>query len=278
MHFMSRVSERIYFFYKYVRLHKKFPNFNDPKCFSEKIFVRMIDPDAIYSVLADRVAVRDHLVALGLSNYLVPVYAVFEYPPSVHEIKKFKSNFVVKKSNSSGDVLIIDENNDVNTNEIACLCEKWWFEDYSDNYGERHYSTIPTRFVVEKKIGDKLSDYKMHIFQDIHGQHRYLFQVIHRHEEKFDPIHEILTEDWKVSELKRKGKLNASEKISEKPDCLELMKDIGKIILGDLGYLRIDLYLVDNQLFIGEITVTPARGAVIFEPSKSDRQLGGWIL
>ena len=39
-------------------------------------------------------------------------------------------------------------------------------------------------------------------------------------------------------------------------------------------YVRIDLYNVYNQIYIGEFTFTPAGGTDIFTPNEWDKKLG----
>lgn len=49
---------------------------------------------------------------------------------------------------------------------------------------------------------------------------------------------------------------------------------IAKTLAKSLGYVRVDLYNVDNTVYVGELTFTPAGGTSRFYPSRYDRIYG----
>ena len=49
---------------------------------------------------------------------------------------------------------------------------------------------------------------------------------------------------------------------------------VSKTLAKPLGYVRVDLYSVDNAVYVGELTFTPAGGTSRFYPSRYDRIYG----
>ncbi|WP_165493830.1 ATP-grasp fold amidoligase family protein [Azotobacter chroococcum] len=44
------------------------------------------------------------------------------------------------------------------------------------------------------------------------------------------------------------------------------MLDIAKRLAAPFGYLRVDFYLYDEKIYIGELTITPAGGGYRLSP------------
>lgn len=59
------LPDYFYFNLRYFKHYRRVANFKNPSFFSEKIFARMMDPLEIYSILADRVKVRDYIKSVG---------------------------------------------------------------------------------------------------------------------------------------------------------------------------------------------------------------------
>jgi hypothetical protein len=50
-------------------------------------------------------------------------------------------------------------------------------------------------------------------------------------------------------------------------------------LAGPLGYMRVDLYLHQGRVYVGELTLTPGAGRYVFDPKEWDDTLGakfGW--
>jgi len=264
------IPDKLYFHLKYFKHFRRIANFNNPSFFSEKIFIRMMKPLEIYSLLADRVKVRDYIKSVGCEEFLVPMIKTFDGVPTEEDLRSVKSGFVLKKNNSCGEVICIGENTVVNYKKIISTCEDWWTHDYSDVAREYHYSSIEPKIIMETFLGENIADYKMHIFQDSDGKYEYLFRVGQKNLEGV-MVYETSDQSWNASAYKSYKKLNGQGPTSDKPLQLETMKEVGRKILGTLDYLRIDFYIVDDKLFIGEVTVTPTGGGQQFEPISYDR-------
>ncbi len=64
-----------------------------------------------------------------------------------------------------------------------------------------------------------------------------------------------------------------------KPPLFNTMFTIGASFYEDIGYLRCDFYVLDQQLYIGELTMTPGGGCLPIRPYKYDEILGkGFVI
>ena len=64
------------------------------------------------------------------------------------------------------------------------------------------------------------------------------------------------------------------ESAIEKPESLDLMLDICRKLSKDIPFVRVDLYLVKNKVYFGELTFYPASGFGRFEPEEWNSILG----
>ena len=62
-----------------------------------------------------------------------------------------------------------------------------------------------------------------------------------------------------------------------KPIHLETMKDICRKLSKDIKFSRIDLYVINNKEYFGEITFYPAAGFGEFTPADWNERLGELI-
>ena len=62
-----------------------------------------------------------------------------------------------------------------------------------------------------------------------------------------------------------------------RPEHFDKMKEICKKLAKDIPFVRIDLYVIDNDIYFGEITFYPASGMGMFNPMDWDEKLGRLI-
>lgn len=58
------------------------------------------------------------------------------------------------------------------------------------------------------------------------------------------------------------------------PQNLSTLLKVSKTLAKPLGYVRVDLYSIDDRVYVGELTFTPAAGSSRFYPSQYDRIYG----
>jgi hypothetical protein len=64
-----------------------------------------------------------------------------------------------------------------------------------------------------------------------------------------------------------------------RPPALDALLDTAARLSAGMDFLRVDLYLVDDEIFFGEFTAYPGGGLETFHPRSFDRELGArWTL
>ncbi len=64
------------------------------------------------------------------------------------------------------------------------------------------------------------------------------------------------------------------KKNTTKPDLLSEMTKLAETLYESFFYVRVDLYLVDNKIYFGELTFKPQSGYIRFVPESFDKFLG----
>ena len=138
------------------------------------------------------------------------------------------------------------------------------------------YKNIPHKILADKyieQIDGSLLDYKIHVF----GGEPKIIQVIgnrdlvnHTGEEAFFDL------NWQPQDLMYHT-YDMYEKMPTRPDTLEEMLRIAKVLGTDFRYVRVDLYDINGKILFGEMTFTPASGFGKWRKYETDCSVGSWI-
>lgn len=276
---IERSPDFIFYRARYWQHHGRLCNFKTPRLFSEKIFHRMRYPQPAFSYLADKVAVRRYIAATVGKQYLVPVYQVCE-DVSVATFDSLPESFVMKANHSAGQVKIVRCKAQENLEALAQQARNWLASDFSIRHREKHYQAIRPKILFEKALldgGVPPDDYKCNVFNPGGGAEPFVF-IQHMQGRLDRPSQDIYLADWSFAPFGRLGK-RANATPAPKPTQLDEMLRVAKTLVAPFGYLRVDFYLYQGQLYIGELTLTPAAGAYRFNPAEWDGLLGmefGW--
>ena len=82
--------------------------------------------------------------------------------------------------------------------------------------------------------------------------------------------------DWKYSPEYDWAKFNSVSNIS-KPTHYQEMIDIAIKLSADFKFVRVDFYVINDVVYLGELTFTPADGFQIFKDPKCDKMIGSML-
>lgn len=276
---IERSPDFIFYRARYWQHHGRLCDFRAPRLFSEKIFHRMRYPRPVYSYLADKVAVRRYIAATVGEQYLVPVYLVCE-EVCADTFQRLPASFVMKANHSAGQVRIVQGKERENPEALARLAGEWLASNFATRYREKHYQAIRPKILFEKALlsdGLPPDDYKCNVFNPGDGAEPFVF-IQHMRGRRECPTQDIYLADWRVAPFVRLGKTTSATPVP-RPPLLDEMLRIAKALAAPFGYLRVDFYLYQGRLYVGELTLTPAAGAYRFDPAEWDERLGekfGW--
>jgi hypothetical protein len=273
------LPDPIFYQMRYFRKHRRFCNFKNPSYFSEKIYHRMRYPKPIFTVMADKVLVRDFIAEKVGEQYLVPVYFSCS-KVSISTFDKLPKSFVMKANHSAGQVIIVVDKSQEDLSSLAKTANDWLATDFTDVAREKHYGCVRPQIIFEKALlnnGMSPDDYKVNVFNKLNTSESFLF-IQHMSGRSDLLTQNLYLEDWAPAPFDRLGE-EKGERSHVKPFFLDEMVKVSKDVSREFGYVRVDFYIHEERLYIGELTLTPAAGAYKFKPSEWDYKLGqmfGW--
>lgn len=247
-----------------------------PVTFNEKLqWLKLHDRRPEYTVMADKFAVRDYIAEKLGSQYLIPLLGVWDDPEDI-DFDALPDQFVLKCNHNSGlGMCICKDRSGLDIPKVKAELRKGLQQDYYLNSREWVYKDIPRKIICEQFMtngGRELEDYKIHNFN---GEAKFVLVCRDRFSDT-GLTEDFLTPQWEHMPIKRPTLANASTPIP-KPEQLEQMLEFSRILSKDIPFVRTDFYVIEGQVYFGEITFFPASGMAPFEPEIWDAKFGSWL-
>lgn len=258
----------------FLKTFKRTLNLQKPQTFNEKLmWIKLFEDSRLKTTYTDKVAVRNIIKSHGLGHLLVPTIAIVDH---VNDIifEQLPKKFVLKCSHGAGFNIICTDKRQLDYKATREQLAKWMAVDYSLRHAEPHYANIKPRIIIEHFLGKENSeipiDYKIHCF---HGEPKIIELILERFTPKEQSI--MLTPDWKDTHYIEK-KFDYDETKS-RPKQLEELLAIARKLSKDFTYVRVDLYIVDEQIYFGGMTFTPAACLDDEIHEQANVELGQWL-
>lgn len=248
-------------------------NLDNPQKFTEKIqHIKLYDRIEIRQVVANRTTARTYVSQKVGSEYLVPLIGVYE------ELTRkiwgsLPQQFVLKGNHGCGMLKIVFDKSEESYNEVYQQTENWKKIDYADLSREWAYEEAPRTILAEKllltKEEDIPKDYKFFCF---HG-HVEIIQI------DFDRFGNQKRNLYNRNFDQLDAKLlypNYTGNVQEPPNLEEAI-NIAEILASEFNFVRVDLYLLKDTIYFGELTNYPGNGFVPFEPEKKEYEIGSLL-
>lgn len=261
--------------YRYITHHKL--NLKHPTRYTEKLqHLRLFEypKDDLVSLCASRDGVRHYLEENGFSQYLIPIYGVFDSFSAI-DFAKLPNKFALKCTHASGFNLICHDKSKLDIEQAKAKFDKWLSTNYGKMNVEPHYSKIKPRIIVEELLEEAGQiapiEYKIHVFN---GQARNLYVVRGRGKDirydelyiDFSPFDGSQFNGWKKSDTP-----------PVKPDNWDEVIWFAEKASEPFPFVRFDVYDIDGKIYFSEMTFTPAKGTLILDDDQVDFQMGEWL-
>ena len=249
-------------------------NFNSPKTFNEKIqWLKLYDSTSLKTVTADKYLVRDWVEKKIGAKYLVPLLGVYNQFDDI-DFEKLPNTFILKATHGSGWNYAVKDKSKVNFQELRNKFEAWLKTNYAFKFGfELHYKDITPRIIAEKFIENKfgkLYDWKIWCFN---GEPTYI-----QFRDDWGPNLKMCFFDTRWNKQPFYYDHPLYEDKLEKPDNLDEMLHIAKILSKGQIFVCVDLYRLDNgQIYFGEMTYTRSSGVGRWYPDEWNLKLGNLL-
>lgn len=270
---MNSLSDRLHVPLRYKRAFGEFPNLRNPKTFNEKICYRKLHPEPVFSILSDKVEARSYVKHCIGGQYLTPCLGVArQLTPELFD--ELPNQFVMKASHGSGFNLLVDDKRHVTFPELYNLSQEWLSSNFYTVCRENQYKPIEPRLIFEKLLLDESGkvpkDYKFHCFKKPGEDPVIYIEISH---DRFTNYRvDFYDADWKLVRV-REERLDSGIEL-EKPHNLDAAMDLALKLAKGFSYVRVDFYLIGDDIYFGEMTFTPMAGLMKFDSRELDEQWG----
>jgi hypothetical protein len=219
----------------------------------------ILDPLRVFT--SDKEWVKLYVRSTVGEQHNVPTLAVLRSPEAClrHD---YPPRCVIKPTHMSGVVLLRRGGEPVDTATIA----SWFARSVYPGTREANYRPLRPKVIVEPFAfdDDSPSDYKVFCFR---GQPRLIQVDRDRHTHHVRDFYDIA---WRRQPLALKFPNGAAE--VARPAALEKMLELARSLSKPFGdFVRVDFYVADLQVLVGEITHCHGNTEERFEPREAER-------
>lgn len=274
------LPDKLYLSLRYRCQVGRWINWKSPKTFTEKIqWLKVYGFKSEYTSLVDKYAVKDYVSSKIGAEYIIPTIGVWE---CVDEINwdELPPQFVLKTTHGGGGcgVVICSSKADFNRDRAVQQLSLSMQANAGKSYREHPYDNVPCRIIAEKFMKDSnvgsqdLSDYKFFCFG---GEPMYCQVIRDRHTKETIDFYDMEWKHMPFVGINPIGNSIGNGICSvPKPQKLQLMIEICRKLSAGIPFLRVDLYIIDDDVYFGELTFYPASGLGVFTPKEWDSILG----
>ena len=253
-------------------------NLKNPVGFNEKLqWLKLYDRHPEYSLLADKLAVKEHINKLLGEGHVFPLLGKWDKFDDI-DFSTLPKQFVLKCNHDSGSTKVIQDKSQLTPQKISELRAFYNWRagrDYFPAGREYQYKGIRPCILAEQLMMDpanptkSIEDYKFFCFN---GVPKIMFVATDRSTDcKFD----FFDMDFNHLDI-----INIHPQAGHpipKPEKFEEMKRIAAKLSAGIKFVRIDLYELSGKIYFGEYTFFHGGGFRLFEPPEWERKLGDWI-
>lgn len=257
----------IKFIYR-LRMGKKL-NLDNPVTFNEKLqWLKLNDHNPLYTKIADKLGVREYVTQKVGKEHVVPLLGIYSSFDEI-DFSSLPSSFVLKTTHDSGSLVICPDKSSLDIKKARKTITRSMKRNYYRTTREWQYKNIEPKIIVEKYLGDCITDYKFFCFN---GQPRFMY--IER-EEEAHPLQAVFDMDF--NRLPFTMDDDASPEVFEKPQFFDEMKRIASVLSSGIPFIRVDMYYVEGKILVGELTFYHYGGFIPFNPPGWDKTIGGYL-
>ncbi len=270
------LPDKIHLLIEYrLKMGKKL-NLEDPHSFCEKIqWLKLYNRKIEYSKLVDKLTVKQFVADTIGNKYVIPTLGVWDKVEDI-DFDQLPNRFVLKTSHGGGSVgvLICKDKEKLDKQKAIKSMRRAMKQNIYKTCLEWPYKNIPKKIFAEQYMEDNpdvpdLPDYKWYCFN---GEPMFC-QVIQ--DRKTKETIDFFDTEWKHQEfIGLNPNVDNAIVLPERPAGIETMLSIARKLSKDIPFARVDLYVINNNIYFGEITLYPASGMGRFRPEQYDQILG----
>ena len=265
-------------------------NLKNPQSFSEKLCWRKFcDRDPLLPVVVDKVAVRGFVKRLlgerEAANVTVPLLCSTTDPTAL-PFHTFPEEYIVKANHGCGYNLIVRGDRPPKPEQIITQCRDWLSMRYGVELHEWAYQSVERQILVEPLLtcanGGPPLEYKFQMF----GGRCAVIQA-RQSEAWYDGVNLVggkmptltyFTPEWSWLDVSWHyyylPEQFPVEPLQPRPEALPEMLALAEKLSRPFDYIRVDLYVTQDGVKVGELTPYHLSGLSRITPREFDFELG----
>lgn len=252
---------------KYVKIFGKEINWNKPKSYTEKLNVsKVYGANELKTKLTDKLLVRDWIADKIGEEYLIPLIGSYDNFEDIN-FNELPSKFVIKCNHDSGSVTLCKNKDKLNWKNLKKKYDFYLRRNFAYLGYEMHYRDIKPKILIEKYMGDSINDYKFLCFD---GKPYYCWVDSDRFADHRRNIYDL---NWKLQQFRQMTYENSKEPINCPNQFSKMIQIVEKLCKG-FDHVRVDLYVIQDKIYFGEMTFTNGNGFERIYPDEWNDKLG----
>ena len=238
--------------------------------FEDKInWIAMHDVTKLKGKCADKILLHQYSKRILKKDICNKILKIYEDPFKIN-ITELPEQFVLKTNHGSGFNIIVYNKTELDINWAKQQLYDWLQIDYGKNNAEFHYSFIKRKVFAEEYIGKQLNNYK---FLCYNGEPKFVLLY-----KKVDGIEyrTFLDINWNRLDFHCISFPHPTE-VYPKPLNYELMKEYSRKLAKPFKLVRVDLYEINGEIRLGELTFTPFNSHIICSKQEHNIELGKYL-
>lgn len=250
----------------------------NPHTFNEKLqWLKIHNRKPEYSILVDKYLVRE-FIRSKFPNQEIKLIPLVGGPWKQSEDIDFEvlpDQFVLKCTHDSQSIIICKDKSQLNKEAVRkklshCLKKNLYYAGREWPYKNVEPQIIAEQYMVDES-GDELKDYKFFCFN---GKPKLVQVNFGRFSDGKKNMYDM---NWEYLPIQTSHFATDPETIIKRPACFEKMKEYAGILSAGQTFLRVDFYVINDEIYFGELTFYPGGGIMEFTPKEWDERMGDWM-
>lgn len=247
-------------------------NLDRPQLYQEKLnWLKLYYRNPSLSPLVDKYLVKEYIEKSIGGEYVVKTLGVWDCFDDI-DFGKLPNKFVLKCTHDSASYVIVYDKLTMDKSKAKKRLDSHLRRSFYWVNREWPYKNCQPRIMAEELLdngGKPLTDYKFFCFD---GEPKFMYVSA-------DTDQNARTDffDMNYNHLDMRMKDLNSDTLPSKPEKFEEMKELARKLCKGFPHVRVDFYLVNHQIYFGELTFFHNGGFQKIYPEKWNRILGDWI-
>ena len=267
------MDDKKYIMKKHMKALHYYPDLDNPKSFNEKNNWRKLhDRKDIYTSFVDKYKIKSIISERIGAEHTFPLLGVYDKPSDI-DFGSLPEKFVLKVNHVSGGVFICRDKSKFDKKKVLKDIKRFLKIDYYLPSREWPYKNIERKIVCEKYMGENLIDYKNYCFN---GKLAYTFvwQNVAKIDGRKPVAYYCGGYDRCWNKTSMEVEYPTMDEVVPKPDCYVEMVECCEKMSQGLPFARVDCYIINNHVYVGEVTFFPWGGFLKFKDEQWNMKLG----